>query len=120
MKKYIKGSEYEYKDLPDYGLSKLKGNERQILNTIFDNVCHNYCEYGYWRKPLNPVLGDKVWSSVLWLSDWGSIGWQHYGSSANKATKKDLLWILMVIFKMKPSEFVNEYICRDFYEDGEI
>lgn len=33
--------------------------------------------------------------------------WQHYGSSANKATKDNLKWLLETIFKRDASEFVK-------------
>lgn len=35
--------------------------------------------------------------------------WSHYGSSANKATKSELRWILSKIFKLTPIEFLEEY-----------
>ena len=37
--------------------------------------------------------------------------WRNYGSSANKATKAKLRWILKVIFKMTPEEFIQTYDC---------
>lgn len=39
--------------------------------------------------------------------------WQNYGSSANRANKKELKWVIETIFKMKPIEFLEEYQCRD-------
>lgn len=38
--------------------------------------------------------------------------WTHYGSSANRATLKDLKWIITVIFKTTPSRFLQEYITK--------
>ena len=37
--------------------------------------------------------------------------WRNYGSSANKATKAELRWILKVIFKLSPEEFIKKYDC---------
>lgn len=48
-------------------------------------------------------------SIVLDIEDDGTpiFCWSHYGSSAEKATKEDLEWLLKVIFKSEPSEFVK-------------
>lgn len=35
--------------------------------------------------------------------------WTHYGSSANKATKYDLNWIVREIFGLTPKEFLLKY-----------
>lgn len=37
--------------------------------------------------------------------------WTHYGSNANDATKAELRWILKVIFKMSPEDFIKKYDC---------
>jgi hypothetical protein len=37
------------------------------------------------------------------------IFWRHYGSSANKCTRKDLRWVLKEIYHMTPAEFLAEY-----------
>lgn len=39
--------------------------------------------------------------------------WNNYGSSANSATKKDLAWIVEVIFKMTPQKFIETYTVID-------
>lgn len=41
------------------------------------------------------------------------IYWRHYGSSANKNTRKELYWIITVIFRMSPEQFLQEYITED-------
>ena len=46
--------------------------------------------------------------------------WNNYGSSANKATKKDLKWIIEVIFKMTPEEFINHYECRKWEDTYDV
>ena len=65
----------------------LKNVRFQVFNTV---LCKHYC------KPF--------------------FCWSHYGSSANKATKKELLWIIEVIFKMTPEDFINAYECRTHKE----
>lgn len=35
--------------------------------------------------------------------------WQHYGSSANKATISELRWIITIIFNCTPTEFTEKY-----------
>lgn len=39
--------------------------------------------------------------------------WTHYGSSANRATKTELKWIIKTIFKMTAEQFQAEYITHD-------
>lgn len=37
------------------------------------------------------------------------IFWNHYGSSANRVSKKNLSWIITEIFRMTPEEFLFKY-----------
>lgn len=39
--------------------------------------------------------------------------WRNAGSSANKATKKELAWIIETIFQTTPEEFKKKYCCVD-------
>lgn len=39
--------------------------------------------------------------------------WRCYGSSANRATLAELRWILEVVFKMTPDEFLKTYTLLD-------
>lgn len=61
----------------------------------------------YGRDILNVTY--PYFSSALWITECGNIGWRHYGSSANKNTKKDLKWIIEIIFKLSPVEFLDVY-----------
>ena len=45
-------------------------------------------------------------------------GWTHYGSSANKATKAELNWIIRQIFSTTPAEFLNRYTTRRAFTDA--
>ena len=61
-------------------------------------------------KIMSHNLGGAMFWDVLSMSpDKRYIRWTHYGSSANKATRKDLDWVLGVIFHMTPAEFLAEY-----------
>ena len=60
------------------------------------------CRYPYFHTHL--ALGyDKIRKTKY-------IYWSHAGSSANKNTLKDLLWIINTIFGLTPIEFVEQYI----------
>lgn len=61
----------------------------------------------YGRDILNVTY--PYFSSALWITECGNIGWQHYGSSAERNTKKDLNWIIKIIFKLSPVEFLSVY-----------
>ena len=66
-------------------------------------------------------LGGTFFWDVLCLSpNMKYIRWRHYGSSANKNTKKDLKWILAEIFHMTPEEFIRKYKTYSEYKKGEL
>lgn len=46
------------------------------------------------------VLGDEKDGTPIFM-------WGHYGSSANKATKNDLEWLLETIFKCESDDFTK-------------
>jgi len=55
-------------------------------------------------------LGGTFFWTVLSMSPDGMyIRWTDYGSSANKATLKELKWILSEIFKTTPEEFLLKH-----------
>lgn len=81
-----------------------------MLNTIYDNLM-NGMKYGYVVKGKN--IRYPYWHEVLgkhWCKPY--FFWNNYGSSANRANKKELKFIIEVIFKMTPEEFVKKYECR--------
>ena len=89
-------------------------NNTEALNIIYKHLklgrrfgkwIHNV-EYPYFNVNLSMSPDEKYWR------------WQNYGSSADKATKKELKWIIETIFKMKPMEFLEEYQCRN--ERGQL
>lgn len=45
----------------------------------------------------------------LYLTYGNFIGWEHYGSSAVKNNLEELEWLIDVIFKMTPEEFIKTY-----------
>lgn len=90
--------------------------EREVLRDIMRDLKDGYsfgkdCTWSYYR---NAPLDYPYFGTALFLSaDRKYIHWQHFGSSANKATLKDLLWIITVIFETTPSGFLREYIRCD-------
>ena len=66
----------------------------KIYATYLDNVRF----HGYWYN----LTYDHVKNLFLW---------RNFGSSANKATKKDLAWIIETIFKCSAEEFMQRYEC---------
>lgn len=88
-------------------------SEKKVLKEIYDTLKSGGV-YGEMLKATNPILPKEIFFEVLSFGYCQNSGrpiwrWRHYGSSANPATIKDLLWILDIIFKMKPSEFVAKY-----------
>lgn len=80
-----------------------------MIKTIYENI-NSGKEYGYM---INNVTY-PYFNTVLYVSENNKyIRWQHYGSSANKNTIKDLQWIIETIFKTTPEEFAKKYECRE-------
>ena len=65
-----------------------------------------------WNNYENKPYRFPYFSTVLSAS-FGLIHWTHYGSSANKCNLKELAWIISVIFKTTPCEFLKTYIRND-------
>lgn len=40
------------------------------------------------------------------------IHWRHFGTSANRNSRKELAWILEVIFQMSAVDFEKRYYCQ--------
>lgn len=90
----------------------------EALIRIFDNL-QNGAVYGHdrlsWRcdYPEKNLAGKPMFTTALYKHYCKPIFcWTNYGSSANKATKKDLLWIISCIFDMTPEQFEQKYITR--------
>ena len=83
----------------------MKNKETIMLHNIYHNLKDGMV-YGY------SVVNVKYpyFQEVLSYSEIKNIFcWHHYGSSANKATLSELRWIINVIFKMTPTEFIKQY-----------
>lgn len=79
------------------------------VDRIFENLYQGY-HYGYFMTNVHYPM----FSTVLSLScDKKYIRWQHFGSSANSATKTDLQWIIETIFKTTPEQFEKRYLKKD-------
>ena len=99
----------------------MKSNE--ALNRIFDNLM-NGAVYGHdritWRDdfPDEAIAGKASFTTALYKHDIKPIFcWRHYGESANKATKKDLLWIIESIFDTSPEMFEKQYLTRTAFRE---
>lgn len=80
------------------------------LHRIYRNLLMER-SYGYFSTFNN---GERYIHDVLYLTDYGNIGWNHYGSSANKCTLKELKWIITKIFDTTPEEFEDRYVLNWF------
>ena len=84
-------------------------NNTEALNIIYKHLKagHKFgkwidnVRYPYFEVNLVMSLDGKYWR------------WQKYGSSANRANKKELKWVIETVFNMKPVVFLEEYQCRD-------
>lgn len=92
------------------------------LNRIHHNLMNGE-QYGY-LFPLRDDYPDERLAGKDWF--WkvlekhdrkNLICWTHYGSSANKATKADLHWIITVIFDMTPEQFEQKYTTRTAFRE---
>ena len=89
--------------------------ENEILREIMDDLKHEY-SFGYdsvWDYYHDKPLPYPYFNSVLYRTANGNIGWEHFGSSANKFTLHDLRWIIETIFDDTPSHFLQRFIRND-------
>lgn len=89
----------------------------KALNRIYSNLQNGetYGHIAYYRQdyPEKDLAGKEYFSFNLGKHYCKPLFcWTHYGSSANKATKKDLLWIITQIFGLTPEQFEQSYITR--------
>lgn len=115
-KKVINGKEEdedEWDSLEEEKEREITYNEEdnKKLKEIYDNLQNNI-NYGYDMTNVTfPVFHSVlylVWNDIAHTEK--AIGWNHYGSSANKNTLEDLKWVLDNIFEMTPTKFLNTYI----------
>ncbi len=87
-----------------------------MINIIYNNLMGGK-RYGYVVKnvrfPYFQTVLCKHWCKPYFC-------WTHCGSSANKATKEELQWLIETIFGMTPEEFSNKYECRTLEEAMEV
>ena len=86
--------------------------DKQALNEIYTNLQKGE-RYGYfvvWNYYDNEMYRYPYFNVSLYKTGHGYFGYQNYGSSATKATKKDLEWILTTIFEETPKEFLITHI----------
>lgn len=78
----------------------------EILNEMFNNLKKGGT-YGHMVTNVRyPYFHENIWNNGKFFC------WNHYGSSANRATKEELEWLITTIFKCEPEEFVQKYELR--------
>lgn len=80
---------------------------RVIKYAIVNNRLHGYINY--WNYYDNERIRFPYFDSVLYKTFYGNIGYSHYGSSAIKATKADLEWLINTIFNTSATGFLKQY-----------
>ena len=90
-------------------------NEKEILRGIMHDLKSGFT-FGKdhtWDYYNSRPMRFPYFSSVLYVTPSGNIGYTHFGSSAIKPTMRDLEWLITVIFNTTPSGFLREYIRND-------
>ena len=87
----------------------MKNNaKKSYLDEIYDNLKSGY-RYGKVRKDMRyPYFENNLYHFES-RNGKELFGWNHFGSSAEKATKKDLKWILETIFGQSAKEFIQAH-----------
>ena len=76
---------------------------------IFDDLCAGRAYGNYITKNMRYPYFNKR----LYITPGGFIGWNHYGSSAQKCNVSNLKWILNNIFKTDAEGFARLYLKTD-------
>ena len=95
----------------------MKENFSNSLNNIWDNLMAGGV-YGYvFHSPgLRFTDYGYTFNTSLYYDNRKKLFfWHNYGSSANKATIKDLAFIITVIFNMTPPEFEKRFLLESVY-----
>lgn len=90
--------------------------EKAAFEKIYADLKAGY-SYGFdftWDHYNNKPMRYPFFDTVIFYDPIKNLfRWTHYGSSANKATKKELKWLISVIFKCSAVEFLEKYIRND-------
>ena len=93
------------------------------LNRIYDSLKKGESsgEICHYRDDYPGGLGGKEYyhCKLSYSEMYKLFRWTHFGSSANSATKRDLNWIIRMIFNVTPEEFERRYITRSAFEKRE-
>lgn len=96
--------------------------EQKALDIIYNNLM-NGCIYGndrlQWRDdfPEKEIAGKAMFTTNLFKHYCKPVFcWQYYGSSANKANKTELKWIIKNIFDCTPCEFLQKYMTKEEFQ----
>ena len=88
-----------------------------MKNDVLNRIYNNLIDGGRYTKTYQfswDVCGDGSTEGEYPVLSYfaGRIYYEHFGSSAIKATRKELSWLLSVIFKLTPEQFEREYNLR--------
>lgn len=84
-------------------------HEQEALRTIYQNLKNGQIYAHYMENVRFPMY----YAVLSYDRVKNLFHWRHFGSSANKATKKELAWIIETIFKTTPVNFMIDYDCVD-------
>lgn len=88
------------------------------LKAIYNSLKNGekYGKFVYWDYYNNKPMRYPYFHIALSKHDYKNLFlWENYGSSANKATLKDLNWIITEIFNTTPDKFILEYMTETQY-----
>jgi hypothetical protein len=95
----------------------------EALNRIYNNLKNgeSYGSVSRYREDMPGGWGGKEYfhCQLSYSSIYKLFRWTCFGSSANRATKKELSWIIRKIFNTTPAEFERRYITKSAFEKTE-
>ena len=82
-------------------------NKKETIKTIMSLLDSGKTVY---IKDGDLNMRGELWETYAYNSNRKIIKWQHFGSSANRRTIKELTWVINTIFKCKNKDIV--YTCN--------
>ena len=89
-------------------MTNLQFENKMALKKIYNNLIEGKIYGQMYTHVRYPFFNVNIY-----ITQDGNIGFSHYGSSAKEKTIESLEWILTIIFKCSPCEFIKNYECRN-------